>query len=192
LSDLSLDPTSTALVVIDLQNGVANLPTSPHSGKDVVGRASSIATALRAAGGTVIWVTVMAPAGKLALSQQTDAAPRLPPSFPPEWSQLVSELDVEAEDVRVFKRNWGAFYGTDLELQLRRRGIETIILAGIATNIGVESTARDAYERGFEQIFVEDAMSGLGEGAHAAAIGLTFPRLGRVRSTEAVLAALKG
>ncbi len=190
MADISFDPSQAALVVIDLQNGVASLPATPHAGSDVVSRTAQLADALRAKGGTIVWVNVMAPAGPLALMPDLDNPPNFPPSFPAQWSELVPDLSVQSEDVRVFKRNWGAFYGTDLDLQLRRRGIRTIVLTGIATNLGVESTARDAYERGYNQIFVEDAMSGLGENAHASAIGTTFPRIGRVRSTADVLAFL--
>ncbi len=88
------------------------------------------------------------------------------------------------------KRQWGAFYGTDLDLQLRRRGIDTILLIGIATNIGVESTVRDAFERGYQQVFVEDAMASLSPDEHASTVRTVFPRIGRVRSTAEVLAAL--
>ena len=88
----------------------------------------------------------------------------------------------------VTKRNWGAFYGTDLDLQLRRRGIKTIVLGGIATNMGVESTARAAHEHGYSQILVEDAMASRSVEMHAFAVGTVFPLLGLVRSTEEVLA----
>ncbi len=89
------------------------------------------------------------------------------------------------------KRQWGAFYGTDLELQLRRRGIDTIILCGISTNIGVESTARNAWELGFNLVIAEDACSAAStEQQHRAASTHIFPRIGRVRSTEEILAAL--
>ena len=186
-----IDPSRTALVVIDLQNGVASLPASPHASADVISRTSAIAGALRAKGGLVVWVNVAAPIGPAAVAPKLDNPPNFPPAFPAEWTTLVSSLDVQADDVRVFKRNWGAFYGTDLDLQLRRRGIDTIVLTGIATNLGVESTARDAYERGYNQIFVEDATSGLGEGAHQAAVSTTFPRIGLVRSSDDVLAALR-
>jgi nicotinamidase-related amidase len=90
----------------------------------------------------------------------------------------------------IFKRKWGAFYGTDLDLQLRRRGLKTIVLCGIATEFGVESTARDAYERGYEQVFAEDAMTGRSAESHANSITHIFPRMGRVRSTEEIVAAL--
>ena len=92
----------------------------------------------------------------------------------------------------ILKRQWGAFYGTDLDLQLRRRGIDTTILCGIATEVGVESTARDAYERNYRQFFAEDAMSGLHEAGHRNAIDRIFPRIGHVRSTDWVVQALGG
>ena len=85
----------------------------------------------------------------------------------------------------ILKRQWGAFYGTDLDLQLRRRGLSTIVMCGIATEIGVESTARDAYERGYELVFASDAMTGSTAEGHANSIERIFPRMGRVRTTAA-------
>lgn len=84
----------------------------------------------------------------------------------------------------ILKRQWGAFYGTDLDLQLRRRGLETVILCGIATEFGVESTARDAYERGYNLVFADDAMTGASTESHINSVESIFPRLGRVRITE--------
>ena len=101
------------------------------------------------------------------------------------------EAGFQPGDVLVTKRQWGAFYGTDLDLQLRRRGIRTLIMTGIATNFGVESTARDAQERGYELVFAEDAMSSLSGELHAFVIENIFPVMGRVRSTEDILTALK-
>jgi nicotinamidase-related amidase len=103
---------------------------------------------------------------------------------------LIPELDRQPGDIVILKRQWGAFYGTDLDLQLRRRGLTTIILCGIATEFGVESTARDAYERGFELIFAEDAMTGSSAESHANSVERIFPRMGRVRSTKQTIAAL--
>ena len=88
---------------------------------------------------------------------------------PADWAEIVPELGPEPGDLVITKRQWGAFYGTELDLQLRRRGIDTILLTGIATNIGVESTARDAYERGYRQVFVEDAMAAMGPDEQASA-----------------------
>ena len=97
--------------------------------------------------------------------------------MPADWSEIVPEIGPRSGDIVITKRQWGAFYGTALDLQLRRRGIRTLVFGGIATNFGVESTARDAYERGFEQVFVEDAMSGLTAEAHQFAITTIFPRI---------------
>jgi nicotinamidase-related amidase len=112
--------------------------------------------------------------------------------MPPDWSDLVPELDRQTADLVVMKRQWGAFYGTDLDLQLRRRGLTTIVLCGIATEFGVESTARDAAEIGYELIFAEDAMTGGSAEGHANSVKHIFPRMGRVRSTGEIIAALKG
>ena len=95
-------------------------------------------------------------------------------------------------DLVITKHQWGAFYGTELELQLRRRGVTTLVMCGISTNFGVESTARDGWERGFRIVFVEDAMAGMSGEAHAFAVSTIFPRIGRVRSAADVLAALGG
>jgi nicotinamidase-related amidase len=93
-------------------------------------------------------------------------------------------------DIEVTKRQWGAFYGTELELQLRRRGVDTIILCGIATNIGVESTARNAWELGFNLVIAEDACSAADAEQHQGSFTNIFPRIARIRSTEEILAAL--
>ena len=116
--------------------------------------------------------------------------PRDAPAPPPQASDLVPECNVQAGDVIVTKRQWGAFYGTDLEQQLRRRGIRTIALTGIATNFGVESTARTAFDQGYELIFIEDAMSGLSEQTHRFPVEHIFPRMGFVRSTEEFVSAV--
>ena len=191
--ELKLDPGRTALVVIDLQHGIVAMPTGPRPSAEVVARAAQMATALRAAGGTVVLVHVTpSPDGKDSLRPITDApATGGGRSLPPDWSEFVPELAPEAGDIVITKRQWGAFYGTELDLQLRRRGIETIILCGISTTMGVESTARDAFERGYNQIFVEDAMAAREAAEHVHTVGTLFPRIGRVRSTQDVLAALK-
>ena len=190
--ELHLDPSRTALVVIDLQRGIVANPAAPHDPKDVVARAAEIARAMRSAGGTVVLVHVTPSRdGKDALRPITDGPGRPGGAPPPDWSEIVPELDPAAADVIITKRQWGAFYGTELDLQLRRRGIDTIVLCGIATNWGVESTARGAYERGYQQIFVEDAMSARDAEGHSHTVASLFPRIGRVRSAEDVLAALK-
>ena len=113
-----------------------------------------------------------------------------PGFLPPDWSEFAPEIAPVPSDIVIAKKQWGAFYGTDLELQLRRRGVATIVLCGIATDIGVESTARFAYEYGFQQVFSEDAMSSMSAEQHNAAVRFIFPRMGRVRKTDEILRAL--
>ena len=191
--DLKIEPAKTALVVIDLQRGIVAPPSAPHSSTDVVARAAQTAAALRKAGGTVVFVHVTPSAdGKDGLKPITDAPVGAGGrTLPPDWAEIVPELAPQPSDVIITKRQWGAFYGTELDLQLRRRGVDTIVLCGISTNIGVESTARDAYERGYNQIFVEDAMAARDAAEHAHTVATLFPRIGRVRSTEEVLAAIE-
>jgi nicotinamidase-related amidase len=106
--------------------------------------------------------------------------------------EFIPELDRQPGDITIFKRQWGAFYGTDLDLQLRRRNLTAIVLCGIATEIGVESTARDAFERGYELIFASDAMTGTTPEGHANSIERIFPRIGRLRTTTQIISALQG
>jgi nicotinamidase-related amidase len=191
MAELKLEPAKTALVVIDLQRGIASGNTAPRPAAEVVERAARLAAALRAGGGTVVWVRVTPSAdGRDGLRPVTDAAPVGGGAMPPDWAELLPELGVQANDIVITKRQWGAFYGTELDLQLRRRGVDTILLAGISTNIGVESTARDAFERGYTQVFVEDAMAARSADEHGHTVATLFPRIGRVRSTDQVLAAL--
>jgi nicotinamidase-related amidase len=191
--DLVLEPSTTALVVIDLQRGIVGMGAEPHEPAAVVALAAKMAAAMRAAGGTVVLVHVMRSAdGKDALKPITDApAGGGGRPVPPDWAEFVPEMTPQPGDVVITKRQWGAFYGTDLDLQLRRRGIDTIILCGISTTMGVESTARDAFERGYQQVFVEDAISAHGTEEHRCTVANVFPRIGRVRSTQEVLAALR-
>jgi nicotinamidase-related amidase len=118
---------------------------------------------------------------------ETDAAPMRGP-YPPEFFELIPELGPRPNDIVILKRQWGAFTGTELDLQLRRRGIRTIVLGGVATNMGVESTARAANELGYAQVFVEDAMTSLSEEMHLFSVRHILPHLGLVRSTDEVLA----
>lgn len=191
MSTLTLDPTNTALVLIDLQNGITAMEVHPHSAADVISRSASLARRFREVGAPVVLVNVAFPVGPAALRPETDTVMNLPASVPPGWDTIVPALEATADDIHVTKRQWGAFYGTGLDMQLRRRGIKTIVLGGIATNIGVESTARDAYEHGYHQVIVEDACSAtVSKEMHDFAFKSIFPRIARVRSTEDVLKAL--
>lgn len=188
---LSIDPRSSALVLIDLQRGIVARDTQPYTTSQVVERAARLTKRFREAGALVVLVHVdFAPDFADRLNPPADSPTPANP-LPAGWSDIVPELGSDPRDVIVTKRNWGAFYGTPLDLQLRRRQIHTIVLGGIATNMGIESTARDAYERGYEQLFVEDACASFSEEMHAFTFKNIFPRIGRVRSTDEVIAAIR-
>jgi nicotinamidase-related amidase len=187
-----LDPRTTALVLIDLQMGIAGYAGGPHTATDVFNRAGLLAARFRALGAPVILVRVgFANDFADALRQPTDNSPPLPAGgLPATWWDFPEQLAVADSDIKIVKRQWGAFYGTELDLQLRRRGIQRIVLGGITTNQGVESTARAGWELGYAQVLVEDAMSAVNAEMHRFSIDNIMPRLGQVRSTEQVLEAL--
>jgi nicotinamidase-related amidase len=186
---LELAAAKTALVVIDLQAGILSRPVAPHASADVLERSAKMCEQFRAVGAQVVLVRVsFAADGSDALSQPCDEP--MARARPEGWDVLSPALGSGPRDIPITKRQWGAFYGTELDLQLRRRGVTTLVMCGISTNIGVESTARDAWERGYAIVFAEDAMASFDAGAHAFAVKNIFVRLGRVRSTGDVLAAL--
>lgn len=179
-----------ALVLIDLQRGIANRQTAPHAARDVIANASKLVRGFRGAGLPVVFVRVLAGADRADVLQPLVDNPAPPFQLSPDFAEIVPELEVLGDDIVVTKRNWGAFYGTDLDLQLRRRDVSRIAIGGISTNIGVESTARDAFERNYKLLFVEDAMASMSVEEHAHSCNLIFPRIGIVRSTNEVLGAV--
>ncbi|MFI8418339.1 hydrolase [Serratia sp. NPDC078593] len=189
---LKIDSKTTALVVIDLQNGILPFAGGPHAAEQVVNHAAQLAGRFRAMNAPVIFVRVgWCDSFADALKQPVDAPTPTPvDGLPDDWWTFPDALAVTDRDIVITKRQWGAFYGTDLELQLRRRGINTLVLGGIATNIGVESTARVAWELGFELVIAEDMCSAQNSEMHQFAFQHIFPRLARVRSTREIVAAL--
>ncbi len=184
---LVLDPKTTALVLIDLQHSNIARQLAPHTSAKVVQNAVLLANVLRERGGTIIFVRVQVTE---LLELPVDAPFPKGSSAPPiNASDLVPETGVQPHDLIVTKRQWGAFYGTELDQQLRRRGVRTIVLGGIATNFGVESTSRAAFDRGYELVFAEDAMSSISAEAHSFVVNTIFPHMGRLRSTEQIVAA---
>jgi len=188
---LKLDPKRTALVAIDLQKGVLAMPIGPHPAAAVVAHSTRLAEAVTRAGGLAVRVHVGFSAdGADRLKQEVDQ-PMAGGPRPPDWMDFVPEVAGWNGALEIVKRQWGAFHGTELDLQLRRRGIDTIVLTGVATNIGVEQTAREAWQHGYSAVVAEDATSSsLGEAGHRFAVESILPRVARVRSTDAILAAL--
>ncbi len=188
MSDIELS--KAALVLIDLQHGIVARDTAPYPAADVVRASATLADAFRAKGRPVIVVTVGWSADMAVAPHQRHAPAIDAPADPEAFTAVVPEIGPRPGDILVRKRQWGAFYGTDLDLQLRRRGVDTIVLTGIATNIGVESTARDAWEHGYSLIFAEDATTSFGDDMHRFAFEVIFPKLGLVSTSQAVVDAL--
>ncbi|MEW2044770.1 isochorismatase family protein [Streptomyces sp. NPDC005476] len=156
-------PAHSALVLVDLMDRIVALPLEPHKGTEVLAAAEKLAAAFRSAGALVVLVRVERPG-------VTDQPP---------GSGLVQGL-LQEGDLEIVKRTIGAFQGTGLDERLRERGVTTLVFGGIATNLGVESTARAAGDLGYGLVFVEDAMSALTAAEHEASVKLDFPRLGTV------------
>ena len=175
----TLDPI-TALIVVDLQRGIVDSP-SIHAVGDIVERSSMLAATFRRHRLPVALVNV--DGGAPGRTER----PRAGGSFPNGWTALIPELDRQPEDIAVTKRTWGAFASTDIESQLRSRGVTQVVIAGIATGTGVESTARQAYEAGFNVTLATDAMTDPRPEAHDYSIANVFPRLGESGSTQAII-----
>jgi nicotinamidase-related amidase len=175
----TLDP-KTALVVIDLQKGIVSMPTV-HPANDVVRHARELADAFRRHGLPVVLVNVAG--GAPGRAEQT----RSIRDFPAGWTDLVPELNQQPTDHTVTKRTWGAFTNTGLEKHLRDLGVTQVVIAGVSTSIGVESTARHAYEKDFHVTLAVDAMTDMNADAHQNSITRIFPRLGETGTTQEII-----
>ncbi|PJI38700.1 hydrolase [Ferrovibrio sp.] len=188
-----LDPRSTALVLIDLQKGIMPLARGPHTVDTVLQNAAALTQRARGLNMPVVLVRVGWSAGYGDMPRQpVDLPIAAPPdALPDSWFELAPELDAQPADILILKRQWNAFHGTELDLQLRRRGVVTMILGGISTNLGVESTARAGWEHGYNVVLAEDACSAVhGDAAHRFSIETIMPRVSRVRRSRDILSAL--
>ncbi|WP_141604034.1 hydrolase [Terrilactibacillus laevilacticus] len=187
MTDL-INPKKTALVVIDLQKWLGN-QYAPYSAEQVIQNSAALANAFRKEGMFVALVYVSSKDMKDIPNPNLDSVPpKL--NLPENWDEFVPELHVSETDHIITKKQWGAFYGTDLDLQLRRRGIDTIVLCGIATGLGVDTTAREAFMHGYNLIFPIDAMTGFTEAEHNHVKNFIFPRIGKIRQTEEILSVI--
>jgi len=177
--------TTAALIVIDLQKGLVSLP-AVHPMAEIVDRSAQLARAFRERGLPVVLVHVTGGA-----PGRTDTV-RPKVSFPEDWAELVPELDQHPDDHIVTKQRIGAFIGTSLDDYLRQRGVTQIFLTGIATSVGVEATARSAYDYGYNVVLVVDAMTDRDAGLHQHSVEKIFPRIGETDTTANVLNLLRG
>jgi nicotinamidase-related amidase len=190
--DLNIDLGKTALVVIDVQKGIFALDRKlePNTASQVIANVSKLVAKFREAGIPVFLVHVTSIDGKDMLHPLLDQPPQWGSGpGPADWADFVEEIKPQGGDIVIAKRQWGAFYGTELDLQLRRRKIETIVLCGVSTNIGVETTARDAYQRGYNQVFATDAMAANNKDEHEATLKYIFPRIGLLRTADEIIKA---
>lgn len=177
-----LDP-KTALIVVDLQKGVVSL-ASAHPMDDVVARASALTRAFRRHGLPVVLVNVAGGA-----PGRTERA-LVRGALPPDWADLIPELNTQPGDYKVTKLTWGAFANTDLDALLKEIGVTQVVLAGVASSIGVETTAREAYALGFNVTIATDAITDRDAGAHENSLTRIFPRLGETGTTQEIIGLL--
>jgi len=174
----------TALIVVDLQKGIVGLPLV-HPIGEVIANTRKLLDAFRAAGQTVVLVNVA------GVAPGRTEEPRRVFNFPDDWTDLIPELDAQPGDIRVTKHSWGAFPTTDIEAQLRARGVTQVVVTGVATATGVESTARQAYEAGFNVTLASDAMTDMRAEAHDYSLAKVFPRLGESGTSDEIVALLR-
>jgi nicotinamidase-related amidase len=169
-----------ALLIIDLQRGIVGLPVA-HPIADIVNNAARLADAFRSHDLPVVLINVDATApGRAEQSRRVS-------EFPAGWTDLVPELNRQPSDHIVTKRTWGAFTNTDLEKYLKERGVTQVVITGVATTAGVESTARHAHELGFNVALAADAMTDMNADAHHNSIMRIFPRLGETGTTQQII-----
>ena len=179
----ALDP-RTALVVVDLQKGTIGSHPMAHPAENVIGRAAELAAAFRQRGLPVVLVRHAGnPAGRTRYGQGGG-------DWPPELTELVPGLGAEPGDLRVTKHSWSAFATTGLDAMLRALGVTQVVIAGVATSFGVESTARDAYDRGYHVTIAADATTDPTPEGHRNSIDRVFPALGQTGSTAEIISLL--
>ena len=179
----TLDP-KTALIVVDLQSGIVSRPLAPPM-EAVVAKAATLAEAFRAQDLPVVLVNVAG--GAPGRTEQ----PRVRPDLKPGWTDLIPELNQQARDHIVTKRTPGAFTNTGLEALLRSLGVTQVVIVGVATSNGVEVTARQGYELGFNVTLATDAMADPRPDAHAYSLTRVFPRIGETGATQDIIDLLK-
>ena len=177
-----LDPT-VALLVIDLQVGTLDAQLA-HPVAEVVANAALLVTTFRSAKRPVVLASVDGmPAGR---TQYGEGAREFPASF----SALVPELEPGPGDIHLVRRTWSAFAGTDLDTRLKALRVTQVVLAGVATSFGVESTARDAYDLGYNVAIASDAITDRSAESHQSSVTRVFPALGQVGITAEIIALL--
>jgi nicotinamidase-related amidase len=180
---IALNPKTTALVLIDLQNGILGRKLAPISADELVARGKALAERFRAAGAPVVLVNAVP---KLdGPERQVDEPTPLPKTLPPGFADLAPGL-AGPGDILITKSTWGAFFMTDLDSELKKSGVSTIVLGGVATHIGVEATARQAWELGYELVIARDVTTSLAVEPYEGTMRYIFPRIARITDSDAL------
>ena len=190
MTTLTIDPARTGLLLVDVQNFVVGLPTAPLDGPTILANCVRLAENCRAAGMLTILIRVDSGLDGALLLKPPSDTPMPAFQLPSGAHDFAPEIGPRTSDVVVTKHNWGAFHQTDLDVQLRRRGIATLIVAGFTTNYAIESTVRQAHERGYAQILASDAMAAFSREEHEHPFRTIFPRIARIRTTAEIITAL--
>ncbi len=190
---LTLEKSTTALIIIDLQKGILDPEPVPFGREHIVRQAAVLGHAFVQAGSTIVLTTTgFAPGYADAPKGLADSPWELPKvGLPADFAMLVPEIDDLPAAVRITKRQMSAFFGTELDLQLRRRGCQTVVICGVATNFGVEATARAAFDLNYNVVLASDACGSVAPGLHEFATEKILPRIARVRQTSEILLALQ-
>jgi nicotinamidase-related amidase len=175
---------NTALILIDLQKSVVRL-TLASPVQNILENASKLVDAFHMAGLPVVIVNVNPRGAKWTSSRRDAKPPQIPPS--PDFLEITPEIKTRSGDIFITKHTWGAFFETGLDDELKKRNITGIVIAGVSTSIGVEGTARQASERGYNITFASDAMTDMVAEAHERSIKYIFPRMGEVDGTEKII-----
>jgi nicotinamidase-related amidase len=177
-----IDPVA-ALIVIDLQKGITAM--APERAPAVVANSAKLIEAFRSRNLPVVLVNVA------GVAPGRTCTPRHTGTFPPDWAQLEADLNQQPSDILITKKSFCAFINTALDEELKKRNVTEVVFCGVATSIGIESSARSAYDLGYNVAFVEDAMTDLRPDAHKHSIEVFFPRIGEIDSTENTLKLLR-
>ena len=180
----TLDP-KTALIVVDLQKGIVARETAPHPVSAVIRNSVALLDAFRKHKLPVVLVNVTGGA------PGRNEGPKMPASFPAEFAELIPELKQQPSDHTVTKKTWGAFTNTDLDAWLRKNDVTQVVCCGVATSIGVESTARFAQELGYNVTLAIDAMTDMSMDAHENSVKRIFPRLGETGTATEIIALIE-
>lgn len=186
-----LDPATTAVVVVDVQRLFTDMVGAPIEPplQDVLPRIGRFVDDSRTAGATIVLVrTIIAPDAHSRSTRQWPEFMRAGMAPDAAGATFDPCLNQQPGDIEVVKQRYSAFIGTRLDEILRERGIVSVVVLGLTTNVCVQSTARDAWQRDYETITLADCCAEIGPGSHDASLAWTARNFGAVCTSDDVTA----